>query len=75
MRKNKMEALHNTLQKVKCALGFHKEERRRYREHYPFRTTNKGRSKKRWHTTKVCVTEVYCRECGKLLKRNRNVKW
>ncbi len=65
----------NPLQKIKCALGFHKEERRHYSEKYPFRTTNKGHSKKRWHTTKVCITEVYCRECGKLLKRNRNVKW
>ena len=63
------------IQKVKCALGVHRLRRRHYSEKYPFRTTNKGRSRKRWHTVKVCITEIYCEDCGKVLKRNKSTKW
>ena len=63
------------IQKVKCFIGIHKPIWRHYSEKYPFRTTNKGRSKKRWHTVKVYITEVYCENCGKMIKRNKTTKW
>ena len=63
------------IQKAKCVLGFHKEAKYHWTEKYPFRTTNTGRSKKRWHTVKVRITETYCEVCGKTLKRKRTIKW
>ena len=63
------------IKKLKCAIGLHKPKRWHYSEKYPFRTTNKGRSKKRWHTVKVYITEIYCENCGKVLKRNKSTKW
>ena len=63
------------IQKVKCFIGIHKPIRQHNSKKYPFRTTNKGRSKKRWHTVKVYITEVYCENCGKMIKRNKTTKW
>lgn len=67
--------IYDALQKVKCALGIHREERWHYNELYSFRTTRKGRSKKKWYSVKVCITETRCKACGKILKRNRKIKW
>lgn len=61
--------------KWKCKLGFHKLEKYHHTEKYPFRTTNKGRSKKRYYTVKVSITETYCKVCGKKFKRKSKIYW
>lgn len=61
---------------LKCRLGFHKLAHKHWSEKIRSRTTNKGRSKKRWHTlAKVLYTQTYCERCGKVFKTKRKVKW
>lgn len=61
---------------LKCKLGFHKPVQRHYTFKHKCRTTNKGRSKKRWMTwAKELYTETYCERCGKRLKLKRKLKW
>lgn len=49
---------------LKCRLGFHKPMQRHYTFKHKCRTTNKGRSKKRWYTwVKEIYTETYCERC------------
>ena len=59
----------NIVQKVKCLLGFHRKQKYCYVDKYPFRTTNKGHSKKRYYSMKVRVCVTYCEVCGKIIKR------
>lgn len=61
---------------LKCKLGFHKPVQRHYTYKHKCRTTNKGRSKKRWRTwIKEIVTETYCERCGKTLRTKTKWKW
>lgn len=59
---------------LKCRLGFHKPAQYHHTFHHKCRTTNKGRSKKRWRT---CVRELYtvtyCERCGKTLRQKRRL--
>ena len=61
--------------KLLCKLGFHKPSKHHYIGKYPIRTTNKGRSKKRYHTIKVSINETVCEVCGKVLKRKSKIYW
>jgi|GEM_PF-5326722 len=60
---------------LKCKLGFHKPVDRHYMYQRKSRTTNKGRSKKRWRTWKEIVTVTYCERCGKTLRTKEKWKW
>ena len=61
---------------LRCLLGFHKPARRHYSIKYKCRTTNKGRSKKRWYTgARELFTVTYCERCGKELSRKSKLKW
>ncbi len=44
------------LDNLKCKLGFHKPVKEHFSIKHKYRTTNKGRSKKRYHTG---VKELY----------------
>ena len=58
---------------LKCRLGFHRPVQRHYTYRHKFRTTNKGRSKKRYYTVKELVTETFCERCYKHL--GEKTKW
>lgn len=54
---------------LKCKLGFHKPVQYHETFKHKSRTTNKGRSKKRWRTwVREIVTVTYCERCGIKLK-------
>ena len=60
---------------LKCKLGFHKPAKYHYKYKHKCRTTNKGRSKKRWYTWAVeIVTYTYCERCGKTLSTKRRLR-
>jgi hypothetical protein len=60
--------------KLKCKLGIHKPVQYHHSFRHKFRTTNKGRSKKRWYTgVRELVTVTYCEICGKRL--GQKTKW
>ena len=62
------------LDELKCKMGFHKPVQYHHTFKHKCRTTNKGRSKKRWRTwVKEFVTVTYCQRCGKKLKQK--TKW
>lgn len=53
---------------IRCILGLHKKVQYHYSFLHKCRTTNKGRSKKRWRTwVKELVTITYCERCGEKL--------
>lgn len=63
------------LDTLKCKLGFHKPVQYHQTIRHKCRTTNKGRSKKRWYTyAREIVTTTYCEHCGKILKTKRRLK-
>lgn len=63
------------LDTLKCKLGFHKPVQYHQTIRHKCRTTNKGRSKKRWYTwAKEIFTVTYCERCGKVLKTKRRLK-
>ena len=54
---------------LKCKFGFHKPVTKHFSFKYKFRTTNKGRAKKRYRTgIKELHTVIWCERCGKTLK-------
>lgn len=62
------------LDSLKCKLGIHKPVQYHHTFKHKCRTTNKGRSKKRWRTwIRELVTVTYCERCGKRLGQKR--KW
>ena len=62
------------MESLKCRLGFHKPVTCHHTFKHKCRTTNKGRSKKRWRTwVRELVTVTYCERCGKQLRLKR--KW
>ena len=61
--------------KLKCRLGFHKPVREHFSHKYRFRTTNKGRAKKRYYTCKELYTITFCERCGKTLGQKRKWVW
>lgn len=64
------------LDNLKCKLGFHKPAQYHHTFKHKCRTTNKGRSKKRWRTwIREIVTVTYCERCGKTLRQKRRWKW
>ena len=64
------------LDKLKCKLGFHKPEQSRRTLIRKRRTTNKGRSKKRWVVlAKEILITTYCKRCGKILSKDKRWKW
>jgi hypothetical protein len=64
------------LQKARCKLGFHKPKQYHHTFKHKVRTTDKGRSKKRWHTwVREIVTVTYCEECGKKLSQKSKFKY
>lgn len=64
------------LDKLKCKMGFHKPEQVHYSIKHKYRTTNKGRSKKRYRTgIKELYTITYCQQCGKILSQKRKLIW
>lgn len=46
------------IQKAKCLIGIHQPYTQGYTEYRSFRTNRKGRSKKKYHTTKITVRET-----------------
>ena len=61
---------------LKCKLGFHKPVQYHYTIKHRCRTTNKGRSKKRWMTfAKEIYTVTYCERCYKTLRTKRRWRW
>lgn len=60
--------------RMKCRVGFHKPKQIHHTFKHKCRTTDKGRSKKRWQTW-ACeiVTITYCERCGRVLKTKS--KW
>lgn len=63
------------LDNLKCKLGFHKPEQEHISIKHKYRTTNKGRSKKRYYTVKELCTITYCQRCGKTLRQKRKLIW
>ena len=64
------------LDKIKCKLGLHKPKTMHFSVKHKCRTTNKGRSKKRYYSyAKTLYTEVYCERCGKVLKKKSKLIW
>ena len=62
----------NMLDSLKCKMGFHKPVQSHHTFMHKSRTTNKGRSKKRWRTwIREVVTTTYCERCGKVLRTKR----
>ena len=62
------------LDNLKCKLGFHKPVQERISFKHKYRTTNKGRSKKRYYTgIKELYTITYCQRCGKTLRQKRKL--
>ncbi len=60
---------------LRCKLGFHKPVTVHRSYKYKCRTTNKGRSKKRYLIwAKILVTETYCERCGKILRTKSKLK-
>lgn len=55
------------LDELKCRLGFHKPIQEHATYKHKYRTTNKGRSRKRYYTVRELVTFTYCERCGKQL--------
>jgi hypothetical protein len=60
---------------LKCRLGFHKPMQEHFSIKHKYRTTNKGRSKKRYYTVKELYTITYCQRCGKTLRQKRKLIW
>ncbi|MBR5395822.1 MAG: hypothetical protein IK144_12200 [Bacteroidaceae bacterium] len=61
---------------LRCKLGFHKPKQQHFTVKHKFRTTNKGRSKKRYYTgIKDLYTITYCERCGKTLREKRKRIW
>ena len=60
---------------LKCKLGFHKPAQEHFSIKHKYRTTNKGRSKKRYYTVKELYTITYCQRCGKTLRKKRKLIW
>jgi hypothetical protein len=60
---------------LKCKLGFHKPMQEHFSIKHKYRTTNKGRSKKRYYTVKELYTITYCQRCGKTLRQKRKLIW
>ena len=63
------------LDNLKSKLGFHKPVQEHFSIKYKYRTTNKGRSKKRYYTVKELYTITYCQRCGKTLRQKRKLIW
>lgn len=64
------------LDNLKCRLGFHKPVQCHQTFKHRCRTTNKGRSKKRyWTWAREIITTTYCERCGKTLKQKRRVRY
>jgi predicted SprT family Zn-dependent metalloprotease len=64
------------LDNLKCKIGLHKPAQHHQTFKYECRTTNKGRSKKRWMTVaKEIVTVTYCERCGKTLSTKQRWRW
>ena len=61
---------------LKCKLGFHKPVQEHFSIKHKYRTTNKGRSKKRNYTgVRELCTITYCQRCGKTLRQKRKLIW
>jgi hypothetical protein len=60
---------------LKCKLGFHKPVQEHFSIKHKYRTTNKGRLKKRYYTEKELYTITYCQRCGKTLRQKRKLIW
>ena len=64
------------LDSLKCKLGFHKPVQEHISIKHKYRTTNKGRSKKRYYTgVRELYTITYCKRCGKTLRQKRKLIW
>lgn len=64
------------LDNLKCKLGSHNPVQEHFSIKHKFRTTNKGRSKKRYYTgVKDLYTITYCQRCGKTLRQKRKRIW
>ena len=59
---------------LKCKLGFHQPVQEHFSFKHKYRTTNKGRAKKRYRTgVRELYTITYCARCGKQLKQKRKL--